>query len=166
MTLRNTQIQLGAAACIGAAFLTAVAIPNWITSPSNVRNLVLSPTFWPYVLTGLTALVGLLLLVSGLRIDAAAAEPDDGSDEAPEMPGAWMRLGLLAAMMVVAMVALPRIGMVWTTMVLFVAAAFLYRTRHPYIAVACAVLVPLVLYAFFAHVAGVAIPQGDYVRLP
>ena len=27
-------------------------------------------------------------------------------------------------------------------------------------------VVPLLLYAFFAHVAGVAIPQGNFVRLP
>jgi len=32
--------------------------------------------------------------------------------------------------------------------------------------VVCAVLIPLVLYVFFAHIAGVAIPQGDFVRLP
>jgi hypothetical protein len=56
--------------------------------------------------------------------------------------------------------------MVWTAMLAFAACACLFRTRHPIVAVICAVVVPLLLYAFFAHVAGVAIPQGAFVRLP
>ena len=68
--------------------------------------------------------------------------------------------------MILTMVALPRLGMVWTCMLVFVATAFMFRTRYPKAAVVCAVVVPLVLYAFFAHVAGVAIPQGEFVRLP
>ena len=53
-----------------------------------------------------------------------------------------------------------------TSMLIFVATALLVRTRHPKTALVCAVIVPLVLYAFFAHVAGVAIPQGNFMRLP
>ena len=29
-----------------------------------------------------------------------------------------------------------------------------------------AIVLPLVLYAFFAHIAGVAVPQGEFIRLP
>ncbi len=61
---------------------------------------------------------------------------------------------------------MPRLGLVWTAMVTFVATAFLVKTNHPRSALVCAVLIPLVLYVFFAHIAGVAIPQGDFVRLP
>ena len=73
---------------------------------------------------------------------------------------------IVMAIMIVTMLLLPLLGMVWTSMAVFVATAFLMRTRHPLTAMACAILVPLVLYAFFAHVAGVAIPQGEFVRLP
>jgi len=51
-------------------------------------------------------------------------------------------------------------------MLAFLATAFLVRTSHPKTAVICALCVPLVLYVFFAHVATVAIPQGNFVRLP
>lgn len=166
MTLRTTQIRLGIAASLVAVFLTLVAIPNWVTSPSNVRNIFLAPTFWPYILTGFTAFCGVLLLLAGLRTDPEAVHADDTGDDAKETPGAWFRLGALAVMMVLTMLVLSSVGMVWTAMCLFVATAFLFRTRHPVVAIVCAMLVPIVLYAFFAHVAGVAIPQGDFVRLP
>mgnify|MGYP002064088503 CR=1 FL=1 len=29
-----------------------------------------------------------------------------------------------------------------------------------------AIAIPLFLYAFFAHIAGVAVPQGEFIRLP
>ncbi|MCY4292849.1 MAG: hypothetical protein OXC72_14005, partial [Roseovarius sp.] len=53
-----------------------------------------------------------------------------------------------------------------TSMLSYLATAFLVKTRHPKTAVVCGVVIPVVLYAFFAHVAGVAVPQGNFVRLP
>jgi putative tricarboxylic transport membrane protein len=58
------------------------------------------------------------------------------------------------------------LGLVWTAMLAFAATALLVRTKHMTIAIVSAVTVPLLLYVFFAHVAGVAIPQGNFVRLP
>lgn len=167
MTLRATQIGLGLAACVIALFLLLIAIPSWVSSPSNVRNIVLAPTFWPYILTGFTGLTGGLLLLAGLRVAAGTPHPDeDAAADAPVTPGSWLRLAVLAAMMVATMLMLSTVGMVWTSMLVFGASAFLFRTRHPITAVICAVAIPLILYLFFAHVAGVAVPQGDFVRLP
>lgn len=166
MTLRALHLRLGLAALLLAAFLALVAIPLWVTSPSNVRVWVLAPTFWPYVLAALLALVGLGLAASGLRAapDLPAAPPGEAEAEPP--PGAWLRLAGLAGIMLAMLPLLPRLGMVWTAMLAFAATAFLLRTRHPGWAVACAVAVPLLLYAFFAHVAGIAVPQGEILRLP
>jgi hypothetical protein len=145
-----------------ALFLALVAIPFWVSSPSNVSNIILAPTFWPYVLTALTGISGLGLLAASRQADTRINEehvhPSDGRS--------WTRLMALALIMIATMFALPRLGMVWTTMVVFVLTAFLFRTRHPVTALICAVVIPLVLYGFFAHVAGVAIPQGNFVRLP
>lgn len=163
MTLRRLQTTLGVAALLIAAFLALVAIPFFVSSPSNVRNVVLSPTFWPYALSGMTALAGALLLATGLRVDPATPLEDQ---EDPARAGAALRLAALAGIMVAVMLLMPRLGMPLTTMAAFAATAFLYRTRHPVIAAICAVVVPLVLYAFFAHVAGVAVPQGELIRLP
>lgn len=167
MTLRSTQMQLGLVACIAALFLFFVAIPNWVTSPSNVRDIVLAPTFWPYILTGFMALTGALLVLTALRLAPGTPHPEeDPAADAPATPGAWFRLAVLAALMVATMLAIPRLGMVWTTMLLLAATALMFRTRHPVAALVCAVAAPLVLYAFFAHVAGVAVPQGEILRLP
>ena len=162
MSPRIIQQRLGIGACVAALFLALVGIPTWVSSPSNVQNIVLSPTFWPYVLTALTGLSGLGLILAGRH--ASTVVPEDGDLEHDGK--AWFRLAALAVIMVLTMFALPRLGMVWTAMVVFVATAFLFRTRHPKTALICAVLIPLGLYLFFAHVAGVAIPQGNYVRLP
>ena len=162
MSLKSVQFQLGLGACLAALFLGLVAIPTWVSSPSNVSNIVLSPVFWPYVLTALTGLTGLgLLLVSrqaSIAVDAEHQHPSDGK--------AWLRLAALAVIMALTMFALPRLGMVWTTMIVFGVTALLFRSRHPKVALICAVAIPLLLYLFFAHVAGVAIPQGILVRLP
>jgi len=154
---------LGIGACIASVFLVLVAIPAWVSTPSNVPNVILSPLFWPYTLAGLTGLTGLGLIASTLRSGnnaAAAGEP------AEKTLDAWVRLAVMAVIMAATMYALPRLGMVWTCMLVFAATAFLVKTRHPKLAVVCAIAVPLVLYAFFAHVAGVAIPQGEFLRLP
>ncbi len=163
MSDRALQVRLGIGAILAAAFLVIHAIPNWVSSPSNVRNIVLSPLFWPYILGGLTGLVGLGLVVAGWRAAPGSAPVNEAIDD----PGAGaLRLVVFAAMMAATFWAMSYLGMVWVSMLAFVGLAFLVRTRHPATAVVCAVVVPLILYAFFAHVASVAIPQGDLVRLP
>ena len=204
---RGGDAQLGVAALVAAAGLVAWAIPSFVSTPSNVPNVVLSPLFWPYALAGLTALVGLGLLARAAAPRAGdvagpsgAARPDGGPDaeagaatgreaavgreaatgreaagddpfgEPPSRAAAVGRVLALAALMLAMLWLLPRLGMVWTSMLAFAALAFLVATPHRRTALLCAALVPLALYAFFAHVAGIAIPQGDvaadYVRLP
>jgi len=160
---KTIQFQLGLGACLAAAFLVLWAIPNWVSSPSNVSNIVLAPVFWPYALSGITGLVGLGLL---LAARGASPVPDAEAEPAAADGLSWVRLAALAVIMVATMFALPRLGMVWTAMIVFVLTAFLFRTRHPLTALICAVVIPLALYLFFAKVAGVAIPQGIFVRLP
>lgn len=162
MSPKVIQIRLGIGTCILAIFLAFVGIPMGVSSPSNVSNIVLSPVFWPYVLTAIAGLSGLGLFFAGLR-ETANDLPDDVVNAGEN---SWLRLAALAVIMVLTMFALPRLGMVWTAMLVFAVTALLFRTRHPRTALICAVLIPLGLYLFFAHVAGVAIPQGNFVRLP
>jgi len=165
MTTKTLHLRIGFASMAFAAFLVLYGIPNFVFSPSNINNIILSPAFWPYVLSGLTFIVGVGLVVTAFFADLSGfdteAEIDLSAGAAP-----WLRLLGLAVIMAVVMYLLPRLGMVWTCMLAFLACAFMFRTRHPIAAVVCAVAVPLLLYAFFAHVAGVAVPQGDFVRLP
>ncbi len=91
---------------------------------------------------------------------------EDEKNQTESVTASWLRLAGLALIMVLTMFALPRLGMVWTAMVVFIATALLFKTRHPVVAVISAIIIPLILYAFFAHVAGISIPQGNFVRLP
>lgn len=163
MNEKTLQMRLGLGACFIALFLVFIAIPNWVAAPSNVANIILSPLFWPYTLSVLTGVVGLGLIATSLRLSVTEETLNNPIDD---LGPARLRMIAIAAIMLVSMFLLPRLGMVWTCMLAFAATAFLVQTRHPKTAVACAIAIPLVLYVFFAHVAGVAVPQGNVVRLP
>jgi len=156
----HRQVAIGFSAVLAAVILIFILIPGWVSTPSNVKNIILSPLFWPYTLAGLTALVGLGLIATGWRSSEVI-----GGDET-NVSGGFKRLFLMALIMAIYMFGLSRLGMVWTSMIAFALTAFLVRTSHPKTALICAVILPLVLYAFFAHVAGIAVPQGQFVRLP
>lgn len=153
-------MQLGLGALATALLLGFYAIPTWVSAPANIKNIILSPTFWPYVLTALLGMVSFALVITAWR------SKESNITTVESEPKAWFRLLALAVIMLLTMFALPRLGMVLTTVILFAATAFLFKTRHPVIALVCALVFPFVLYLFFAHVAGVAIPQGNYIRLP
>jgi uncharacterized membrane protein len=163
MTERRLQLQLGIIALLASVFLIFYAIPGWVSSPSNVRNIVLSPLFWPYALAGCAALTGAGLIAAGFRAPVSGAPLNP---QIADRRAAWTRLAAMAGIMVATMILLPILGMVLTSVLVFAATAFLVRTRHPRTALICAAVIPLLLYAFFAHVAGVAIPQGEILRLP
>lgn len=158
---RKTHIEIGIASILFAVFLYLVAIPHGVTAPSNIKNIVLSPLFWPQILAGVLAFAGIALCVNAFRLPRTEATPFlDG------VPGAAIRLAAMAAIMVIYFLLISEIGMVWASMLAVGAVSFLLRTEHHVYSAVCAVVVPLILYAFFAHVAGVAVPQGEYVRLP
>lgn len=163
MDERTLQMRLGLGASAAALFFVLVAIPNWVAAPANVPNIVLSPLFWPYVLACLTGITGLGLIATALRMPGAGGPLNDASED---LGAAIMRLVGIAIIMIALMYLVGSLGLVWTSMLAFLATAALVKSRHPKTAVICAVVVPLILYAFFAHVAGVAIPQGHFVRLP
>lgn len=165
MTTKSLHLRIGLATVAFSAFLAFYAIPTFVFSPSNVGNIILSPAFWPYVLAALTCVVGLGLVATAYVSDLSGFDTETEIDTSDGV-APWLRLLALVVIMVAIMYLLPRLGMVLTCMLAFVACAFMFRTRHPIAAVVCAVIVPLLLYAFFAHVAGVAIPQGNFVRLP
>lgn len=165
MTGKSTNLQLGGLAIALSAFLLIYGIPNWVGAPKRVPNILLSPLFWPNVLAGVTGLVGGLLVLSGLYGDAPAEE-EPLTQAASWDVAAKLRLLISGGLMYATLLLIPRIGMVWTSMLVFAGLCLMLRTRFPRSALICAVALPLFLYAFFAHVAGVAIPQGEFVRLP
>ncbi|MFT5894859.1 MAG: putative tricarboxylic transport membrane protein [bacterium] len=163
MNAKKIQFRLGLGAVLFAAFLVFYLVPFWVTAPDNVPRIVLSPIFWPIVLAGVLALVGLGLLFSSRTISSPAAVTEDNL---VHRPTATARVVTLAVLMISVVYALPYLGLVLTTMLVIVALGLLVKTQHPKTVIICAVLVPLILYVFFAHIAGVAVPQGNFLRLP
>ncbi|MES0883955.1 tripartite tricarboxylate transporter TctB family protein [Roseibium sp. SCP14] len=161
MSERSIQLRLGVAAIAAAVFLYFYAIPAWVASPGQVPVAVMSPLFWPNVLAGMTGIIG-LALVAKSRNSTAEALKQDAENRRP----ALLRLAAMAIVMVAVMYLIPRLGMVWTCMIAFAISAFIMNTRHRGAALISAVIIPLVLYFFFAHIAGVAVPQGNFVWLP
>lgn len=158
--LSNSYFSTGLVSLILSLLLFFVAIPYGVTSPSNVTNIVLSPVFWPEVLSILLGITGIALMIS------ARNAVKDEIAEYVATEGCYKRLAFLAVLMGVYIAAIPWLGLVWTSMIAFVALAVLIKSSHPRTALISAVVIPLVLYLFFAHVAGVAIPQNEFLRLP
>ncbi len=160
---------LGLGVVAFGVFMLTIAIPYGVSAPSNIQVLVLSPKFWPTIVAGIIILLGAILLVqqwaSGGADDDLADDDEDGPiEESASAP--WLRLLLMAILMVALIWLTPIIGMVWAAMLTFAAFALIVRTPRRLQSAVVAVLLPLALYLFFAHVAGVAIPQGEFVRLP
>lgn len=160
--LERSEFQVGIAAIAVAVFLLVVGIPYGISTPSNIRHIVLSPTFWPRIIAALMVLLGLGLLFAASR----GAADEEVEPSLLEAPGGLSRLAGMAVLMAAYFLLIPVLGLVWASMLAFGGTAALVHTRHPVAAAASAVIVPLLLYAFFAHVAGVSVPQGEIVRLP
>jgi putative tricarboxylic transport membrane protein len=155
---------LGIGFVVFGAFVLAVAIPYAVTSPSNVTKTVLSPTFWPNIIGWLIILLGAILIAM-----EAAAPPIEDPEASPDQPGttlSWVRLLATGLVMVVLVYLVQYFGLVWISMVAFVALSVIVRSSRPVLSVVVAVALPLVLYAFFNHVAGVAVPQGEFITLP
>lgn len=164
MTERISWLGLGFVAF--GLFVLLAAIPYAVTSPSNVPKLVLAPTFWPtivaWMIIGLGALLTLLRLVGATSSEATDADDDAGPGDA----AAWLRLAGAVGVMIALVYVTPVLGMVWTAMLAFVGLSVLARSSRPVMSAVVAILLPLALYGFFAHIAGVAVPQGEFVQLP
>jgi hypothetical protein len=143
--------------------LALLAVPGGVVTPKNVRIAVLSPAFWPNILAWLLVLLGVVLAVQ------AARRPGDATARPPvarRWQGGLARVAALSAGIVLFCLFATTLGLVWAAMLLFAGTVLLTGTEHRLSAIAVTLLLPLALYAFFSHVAGVPIPQGDLVRLP
>lgn len=163
MLSRRVELAIGIFTIAFSAILLAVLIPYGIVTPRKVRLLVLSPLFWPSILGVLLLLCGIILTIQGwLSSDDASAEP---GPEYPGRPGV-LRLAALLALIIVYYLAIPLLGMVWASVLAFLALIAITGTKRWISACVVALVLPLALYSFFNHVAGVPIPQGQLVRLP
>lgn len=171
--LKNSYFISGLVTLFLSLLLLFVAIPFGITSPSNITKIVLSPVFWPQVLSVLLGITGIALMVCANdthdvnnNINSNIDDNEHDEDLRVLAAGGFKRLFLMGILMGAYVAVIPKLGLVWTSMLAFVALSVLINSSHPRTAMIAAVVIPLVLYLFFAHVAGMSIPQGEFLRLP
>ena len=125
-------------------------------------QVVLSPTFWPLIIAALIGLSGIYLVA----MEAVQAAHDTETLEQPEsaMAGS-IRLILGAVAMVIFLFRVETTGLVIGSMALFLSSQSLSQTISLRF-VLIAICLPIALYGFFAHVASVAVPQGEWIQLP
>lgn len=155
-------------------------IPNFISVPGNMARLVLSPAFWPEILAFMAMIAGIFVLVDAFRQSAAielqdpVAESRSQDDtQASEMPieeekaqPSLFRLLAFVLAMALYVKYLDYLGMALASILMLLVSFYLLGEKRIGLVLSVSILLPLVLYAFFLHVAGVSIPQGELIRLP
>lgn len=173
MNFKHEDVWLGLGTIAFGILLLVYAIPELITAPSNVRVLVLSPVYWPTIVAYLIILLGGALVIrTGLiapeKVDPEAAEAtaDATAEGSGWTLGACARLAASAILMAGLVAAIPDLGMVLSSCIAFALFSVVIASPRPVISLIVAIVLPFALYAFFAHVAGVPIPQGRFLDLP
>lgn len=169
---------LGAILCALTLFLYFVLIPVGVDAPDVIQNPALSPRLWPEIIViGLGLMSVLMLVKSAVKLRRGLAEEpheldiveqarEGGGDVDPSME--WQgRPGLIKTLIGVALLfalygLLQLLGLVVASVIATVVFAILYGDRRWYLIVPIAILLPLILFAFFEYVASVPIPMGIF----
>ena len=179
--MRQQSVIVGLFSLVLGLLLHFWLIPNYISVPSNMARLVLSPAFWPEILAGMAGLAGAFVLVGAFGksskpnsqdLDSAAnlTEDQQASNVASPLKEVSQPslIRLLAFVIAMALYAkyLDYLGMALASILMLLVSFYLLGEKRIGLALIVSIVLPLVLYAFFLHVAGVSIPQGELIRLP
>ena len=160
MVIRERLIGVGVA--LLGLLIFSVLIPWGIDQPGNVEHAALAPDFWPQIIAAIMMALGAL--------QAVRPAPDDEDDGAGgeesihwlhRAPGLVAALGALFGFYFL----IPSLGMVVPGMAVIFGLMVLGGERRWLLGAAVAAGVPLLLYAFFVHVAGIPIPLGVFEAL-
>ena len=167
MTTTQHRIAGFAVLLLGALLLFAL-IPVGVDSPNAVPHITLSPAFWPKIISVLLILMGVLLIVRPAA--AAAAGDDDGNSGGNEdgNSGGVRRFARLAITLFALFAfygAIEPLGMVLPAILLIMGLTSFAGERRFALITLVSVAVPIALYFFFEHVAGVPIPLGVFEGL-
>ncbi|MDD9982976.1 MAG: tripartite tricarboxylate transporter TctB family protein [Gammaproteobacteria bacterium] len=151
----------GIGVALAGVVLFAVLIPYGIDQPGNVEHAALAPDFWPRIIAVIIMAMGVLLAVRPM------SEEDDEEDGADA--GGWRRrlLGLAVALGALFgfYFLIPSLGMVVPGVAVILALMVFGGERRWLLAAVLGAGVPILLYVFFVHVAGIPIPLGVFENL-
>jgi len=140
-----------------------LVIPAGVDSPSSVPFLALAPAFWPNIIMGLLCVLGVVMIIQGLRSKAQAV-PDDGVEETFDS-ARLLRTGAAMAVLFVYYLALQKLGFVVASMLALLFYLPLAGVRQIFLIGVISVFLPIALYYFFTIVAKVALPLGVFETL-
>lgn len=145
-------------------------IPAGIDLPRNIKIQALSPDFWPRIVMGLLAAAGAAIAIQGFfesrepdraaEADIEDAADDEVAEHAPAM--LTLRVVLALAALFVFYAGIEHLGIVACSMAIIVVFTYALGQRQWKFILPLAVLLPLVLYFFFVHVASIPMPLGVF----
>lgn len=151
----------------GTVFLL---IPNGVIVPSSVQIPALSPDFWPYTIAWGVVVSSAFLLLEALLLKV----PGDGSDDEDSaaeaqykldtLPGT-LRMVVLILALFLFYFALTHLGVVVSSIVLIPTMMLYFGERNWKYILPLSLLIPVGLYLFFLHVAGIPMPLGLFEAL-
>ena len=165
----NVGVGLGVLAV--ALLIWTIIIPAGIQLPRNAGVGSLSPGFWPRIVVGMAAAAGLALLVTGLTDRGPSGDIANGADASGQDPLApfskrgAVRLVTAFAALLLLYLFVDLLGLVVPAMALTALLMCLGGERRWHIVGPVALLLPLILYFFFARLARLPLPLGVFENL-
>ncbi|MGA1043207.1 MAG: tripartite tricarboxylate transporter TctB family protein, partial [Burkholderiaceae bacterium] len=98
--------------------------------------------------------------------ESSSASPPQALDQEVSPRSDLIRLLTFLAAMALYAKYLDYLGMALASILMLLVSFYLLGEKRIGLVLSVSILLPLVLYAFFLHVAGVSIPQGELIRLP
>lgn len=167
MTPAGKSLTLGTIVVVVFALVLWVVIPMGVWIPARVPIAANSPDFWPRVIAIGMLVLGVLELGHGVLAmrsgNTSTAEAPDDTDSASYPPiTAALRVAVAMLLMLGYYYAVQWLGMLVASAVAILIFAGLYGERRPWLLLAVAVILPVVLYGFFVGIAHTPLPQGVF----
>jgi hypothetical protein len=153
-----------------AAGLAAVVelIPSGVVVPGSINIPALSPDFWPYTIAWGVIISSACLLLEALALKVPdGGEEDDAADaqfKLATLPATLRTIVLIMALFLFYYV-LTHLGIVASSIVLMPAMMLFFGEQNWRYVVPLSLLIPIGLYLFFLHVAGIPMPLGIFETL-
>jgi putative tricarboxylic transport membrane protein len=143
-------------------------VPSFITVPENMARAVLSPAFWPEILSALVIITGLVILFQGSSLSVPNPSAEDGgpSTASEDVSTSWTRLLAFCFAMVIYVGSINYLGMPISSVIMLIVSFKLLGEKRYGTSLVISAGLPILLFMFFFHVAGVSIPQGEWISLP
>jgi len=169
MTYRD--LWLGAGLAVLSALLYLVLIPVGIKIPSGMRSPVMSPAFWPTIISWFLFAVSSILFIRAAlawrrgQIVSHKSADIEGEEERSGTPGLVRALAVITLLFVYYWLIL-KIGMVPASMAAMLVAGLITARPKLWLLIIATPVLPMLLYLFFYRIANVPIPGGEWLVFP